>query len=64
MEMQSIGMAIPSPQEYPAVRVEKLRGGYLVTVLIPNYPRVPPQYAVGTLEEVYEIIKKYMEDYP
>lgn len=62
MALSTAGPLPPIPIEYPSVHIEKLMTGYLVTIEIPNSITRPPRYVVQTLEEVCEIVAKWLGD--
>ena len=54
--------SVPIPVQYPEVRIEKVWGYYIVSIEVPNSTQRPPRYVVRTLDEVFEIVKKYLGD--
>jgi len=58
MALSSISTG-PVPMEYPSIEVEKFWNAFLVTINLPNSTTRPPRYIVQTLDEVFEILKKY-----
>jgi hypothetical protein len=52
--------SFPIPMQYPEVHIEKVWGYYIVTIGLPNSTSRPPRFVVQTLDEVFEIIKKYL----
>lgn len=62
MVLSIAGPLPPIPVEYPSVHIEKLMTGYIVTIEIPNSMTRPPRYVVQTLDEVCEIVTKWLRD--
>jgi hypothetical protein len=48
--------------QYPRVEVEKVWGYYIVSIEVPNSMQRPPRYVVRSLDEVFEILKKYLPE--